>query len=117
MRLIGNKKYMSDWPFIKDGMEQFLPKVPGIIGSLGAMLWIQGSWPRKVAMLVLGTAASAYGTADFAAIAGITEGLAGFIVGLFSMTAADWLFRAWDTFLLGPLLNEWARKKLGIPPK
>jgi hypothetical protein len=37
---------------------------------------------------------SNYGTADFTALAGISEGLAGFVVGLFSMTAADWCFRA-----------------------
>lgn len=92
-------------------------KLPGILGSAGALMWIQGTWPRKIAMLVLGIAASAYGTADFAAFAGISEGLAGFVVGLFSMTAADWCFRAWDQFSLGPLLNEWVRKKLGLPPK
>lgn len=98
-------------------MDHVLPKVPGILGSAGALLWIQGTWPRKVAMLVLGVAASSYGTVDFAAFAGVTEGLAGFIVGLFSMTAADWSFRAWDQFALGPLLNEWVRKKLGLAPK
>ncbi|MBD9530459.1 hypothetical protein IB233_02275 [Comamonas sp. CMM01] len=98
-------------------MDQLLPKVPGILGSAGALMWIQGSWPRKVAMLFLGVAASAYGTADFVALAGISEGLAGFVVGLFSMTAADWCFRAWDQFALGPLLNEWVRKRLGLGPQ
>ena len=100
-----------------DWATQLGQKLPSILGSAGALLWIQGSWPRKVAMLVLGIAASAYGTGDFAEAADISEGLAGFVVGLFSMTAADWGFRAWDQFALGPLLNEWARKKMGLPPK
>lgn len=94
-----------------------IPKIPGILGSAGALMWIQGSWPRKVAMLILGIAASNYGTADFTALAGVSEGLGGFVVGLFSMTAADWSFRAWDQFALGPLMNEWARRRLGLPPK
>lgn len=98
-------------------MDQLWPKVPGMLGSVGALMWMQGTWPRKTAMLILGVAASVYGTGDFAALAGISEGLAGFVVGLFSMTATDWVFRAWDQFALGPLLHEWARKRLGLPPK
>lgn len=97
--------------------DQLIQKLPGIIGSAGAMFWIQGTWPRKLAMLALGVAASTYGTADFVALTGISEGLAGFVVGLFSMTAADGAFRAWDQFALGSLLNEWVRKRLGLPPK
>lgn len=97
--------------------DQLLPKVPGILGSAGALMWIQGTWPRKVAMLLLGIAASEYGTGDAVTLLGISEGLAGFLVGLFSMTAADWAFRAWDQFALGPLLNEWVRKRLGLGPK
>ncbi len=86
--------------------DQLLPKVPGILGSAGALMWMQGTWPRKGAMLVLGIAASNYRTPDFVLATGFSEGLAGFVVGMFSMTAADWVFRAWDQFALGPLLNE-----------
>lgn len=98
-------------------IDHILPKVPGILGSAGALMWIQGTWPRKGAMLILGVVASEYGTGDFAALANVSEGLAGFVVGLFSMTLADWAFRGWDQFALGPLLNEWVRKRLGLPPK
>lgn len=97
--------------------EHILPKLPGIVGSAGALMWIQGSWPRKVAMLLLGVAASEFGAGDFGDWAGISPHLAGFLVGLFSMTAADWCFRAWDQFALGPLLNEWVRKRLGLDTK
>jgi hypothetical protein len=98
-------------------IDQLLPKVPGILGSAGALMWMQGTWPRKAAMLGLGIAASNYGTPDFVQATGLSEGLGGFVVGMFSMTAADWVFRAWDQFALGPLLNEWVRKRLGLPPK
>lgn len=94
-----------------------IPKLPGILGSAGALLWMQGTWPRKLAMLILGVAASEYGTADFTAFAGVSDGLAGFAVGMFSMTAVDAAFRAWDQFAVGALLNEWARKRLGLSPK
>jgi hypothetical protein len=97
--------------------DQIRPKVPGILGSAGALMWMQGTRPRKAAVLVLGIAASNYGTPDFVVTTGLSEGLAGFVVGMFSMTTADWVFRAWDQFAIGPLLNEWVRKRLGLPPK
>ncbi len=98
-------------------LDQVLPKAPGLIGSAGALMWMQGSWPRKVAMLILGVAASEYGTGDLVAWTGVSEGLAGFAVGMFSMTAVDWAFRTWDQFALGPTLNDWVRKRLGLGPQ
>lgn len=101
----------------KDLVEHAVANTHGALGAAGALMWIRGSLPRKAAMLVLGTVASAYGTPDFAQWTGTNIGLAGFLVGMFSMTAADASFRAWDSFALGAILNEWVRRKLGLPEK
>lgn len=103
--------------FDRDFIDQLLPKMPGVIGSIGAVMWMQGTFKRKAAMILLGIAASEFGTADFVSVTGISEGLSGFLVGMCSMTFADWVFRGWAQFQLGPLLNEWSRKFLGLPPK
>lgn len=81
---------------------------PGFIGSVGAMLWIKGTWPRRIALVVLGSATSYYASPYFVARMGMDHGLAGLLVGLFGMSVVDSVFNTW---------NEWLRVKLGLPPK
>lgn len=89
-----------------DDFDGILAKLPGIIGSAGALYWLKGPWTKKIALFLLGVAASVYGTHDFANATGWSEGLSGFIIGLFSMYVADWMF------MNGPvLLTRWFGKK------
>ena len=89
--------------------------LPGVIGSIGAMLWINAPWPRRVAMVALGSAASYYGAQHLAAMLGMGEGLSGFLVGLFGMSVVDSVFKA--DMGLSVMVRDWLRARLGLPPK
>lgn len=90
--------------------------LPGVIGSLGALLWIRGSWSRRIAMAGLGSAASYYGAPHVAAMMGMGEGLAGFLVGLFGMSVVDSIFKTWQELGLTSIAREFIRKWMGLPP-
>lgn len=91
--------------------------LPGVIGSVGALLWIKGTWPRRIAMVGLGSAASYYGAPHLAGMFGMGEGLAGFLVGLFGMSVVDSIFKTWQDLGLTPIMREFIRTKLGLAPK
>lgn len=91
--------------------------IPGTIGSVGALLWIKGSWPRKIALVVLGSAASFYGAPRITEMFGLGEGLSGFLVGLFGMSVVDSIFRFWQDHDIGGTINEVVRARLGLPPR
>ena len=90
--------------------------LPGVIGSVGALLWIQGSWPRRIAMMGLGSAASFYGGPHIATIFHMGEGLAGFLVGLFGMSVVDSLFKTWQELGFTSIVREFVRSRLGLTP-
>lgn len=91
--------------------------IPGVIGSIGAMLWINATWPRRVAMVALGSAASYYGAQHLATMLCMGEGLSGFLVGLFSMSVVDSVFKTWAEMGLSVMVRDWLRAHLGLPPK
>lgn len=90
---------------------------PGVIGSVGALLWIKGTWPRRIAMVALGSAASYYAGPIVAERFAMEAGFSGFLVGLFGMSIVDSIFRAWNENDIGGTLYEWFRARLGLPPK
>ena len=91
--------------------------LPGLIGSAGALLWIKGTWPRRIAMVGLGSAASYYGAQHVSAWFGMEEGLSGFLTGLFSMSVVDSVFKTWQELGLTELVREFVRARLGIKSK
>lgn len=91
--------------------------LPGAIGSMGALLWIKGTWPRRIAMVGLGSAASYYGAQHVSALFGMEEGLSGFLTGLFSMSVVDSVFKTWQELGLTELVREFVRARLGIKSK
>lgn len=91
--------------------------IPGVVGSLGALLWLKGSWPRRIAMVGLGSAASFWGTPPLATSFGMGEGLTGFLLGLFSMSIVDSIFKTWNELGFTDIVREWIRKRLGLPTK
>jgi len=90
---------------------------PGLIGSIGALLWIKGTWPRRIAMMVLGSAASYYGAPHVSNLFNMGEGLAGFLVGLFGMSVVDSVFKTWQDLGLTSIVREFIRSRLGLPSK
>lgn len=89
--------------------------LPGAIGSLGALLWIRATWPRKIAMLFLGIMASHYVAPEIATRLAMDPNISAFLVGLFGMSIVDGIFRAWETLALGEILREFIRVRLGLP--
>lgn len=88
---------------------------PGLLGSMGAMLWIQGSWKRKLSLFAFGGVMAWYATPWIYAKTGISEGFLGLMVGLFGMSVVDSIFRAWADLGLSSILREWVRVRLGLP--
>lgn len=96
--------------FLQD-LERLLP---GAIGSIGALLWIKGTWPRRIAMVGLGSAASYYGAPHVSVLFAMEEGLSGFLTGLFSMSVVDSVFKTWQELGLTELVREFVRARLGL---
>lgn len=88
--------------------------LPGVLGSAGALLWLKGSWVRRMAMVGLGSVASYYGAPHIATMFGMGEGLAGFLVGLFGMSVVDSIFKTWADLGFTPILREFIRVRLGL---
>ena len=99
-----------------------LPDIPpeigkhfaGPLGSLFALLWIHGTWPRKAAMFAGGVALSFYAAPALSEAYSFSEGFAGFLLGLFGMAAVDKVFAIWQTLELGIIFKKWLYKTLGL---
>lgn len=91
--------------------------LPGVFGSIGALLWIKGPMSRRISMVLLGSAASYYGTPHLSITLGMGEGLTGFLIGLFGMSIVDSIFKTWQELDLSTILREFLRKRLGLAPK
>lgn len=89
--------------------------IPGTIGSIASLLWIKATWPRKLAMLLLGIAASHYVAPVVSQRLGLDPNISAFLIGLFGMSIVDGIFRAWETLNLGEILRDAIRQKLGLP--
>lgn len=101
----------------QDSLPELSKLVPGVIGSLGALLWIKAPWPRRIAMVGLGSAASYYGAPHVGTMFTMGEGLAGFLLGLFGMSVVDSIFRTWQDLGLSEIIREFLRARLGLPNK
>lgn len=79
---------------------------PGVLGSLAALLWIKDSWPRRVGYVVAGSAASHYASPMAALLLNTDQGLAGFLIGLFSMAITAKIFETIEAVQAGQLIDR-----------
>ena len=86
----------------------------GPAGSLVALMWMEGTWPRKIAMFIAGWVFSFYGAEYLSEWLGFNQGFSGFLLGLFGMAVVDKLFTSWKEFQVGEILSQWLKKKLGV---
>jgi hypothetical protein len=92
--------------------------LPGAVGAAISTIFLhQETWPRRIAMAVAGTATARFGGSAASAWTGLDPSFAGFLVGLFSMAIVAGVFETWRSLALGPIVTEWIRKVLGLPPK
>lgn len=83
---------------------------PGIVGALVALQWVQGSPMQRLAAFVGGAGASFYGADALARWAQMSEGFAGFLVGLFGMAIAGKVFEAIKQLEVGAMTRRLLRK-------
>lgn len=102
---------------MNDHLQNIEKFIPGIVGSLGALLWIKGTWFRRIAMMALGSAASFYGAPHVSTLFNMDAGLSGFLVGLFGMSVVDSLFKTWQELGLTVIIREFIRLRLGLSTK
>lgn len=101
-----------------DLITEALRALPGCLGSLFAMLFFrEPDLLRSAGFFLAGGTTAWYSYAWVASRSGVSEGLASFLVGLFSMAIVRKLFDIWDKFDLGSIIVEWVRKLFGLPVK
>jgi hypothetical protein len=87
----------------------------GPAGALSALLFMSGvPWPRRIGMVAAGSLLAYYGTGTVAAFAGLPEGLAGYLLGLFGMAGVAKTFATWDALDLGTPIRKWINRRLGV---
>jgi hypothetical protein len=89
----------------------------GPLGAISAMLVMNDTWPRRIAMFVPSVALSYYGGDWIAEQVGLPASLAGFLVGLLGMAFIAKILDTWDALDLGSLIKRWITKLLGLPPE
>lgn len=88
--------------------------LPGVAGSAGALMWLEGSWRRKLGLFLFGVLLAWYLPAWLSQQTGMPEGALGLMVGLFGMAIVDKIFKIWIKLDISTILKDWIRKKLGI---
>ena len=91
--------------------------IPGVLGSISAVLMLRENWRRGLAMLVPSGALSWYGGAFLAGKAGMPEGLAGFLLGLCGMAVVVKALDTWEKLDFASTLRDALRKLLRLPEK
>ncbi len=96
---------------------EILKAVPGAAGSFISMLFLNDTWPRRIALFAAGGVLAYFGTPWASAFVGLDPGFAGFLLGLFGMAVIARMFEAWGELELTAIVRDWIRKVLGLPAK
>jgi hypothetical protein len=91
--------------------------VPGVLGSLSAVLLMRADWKTGAAIVLPGSALAYYGGTWVGNLVGMPDTLAGYLVGLGGMAFMAKVIETWQKFNLGRILNDTLRKWLGLPPE
>lgn len=91
--------------------------LPGVAGALVSLMFNKDAQPQRLALFLSGSITAYFGTPWAAKFSGLDTGLAGFLLGMFSMAVIARLFEAWQTLELTAILRDWVRKTLGLPAK
>ena len=89
--------------------------VAGPVGAAGALLFMGDMpWPRRMGMVICGCALSYYAAPAMAQRSGLSEGLAGFLLGLFGMAAVAKVHSTWLALDIGTLLRKRIASWMGV---
>ncbi len=87
---------------------------PGLLGALGAVGLMSGSWAFRLGMILPGAAGAFFAAGYVASHTGLTEGLAGFLTGLLGMVIVAKLVKTWNDLDLGTIAKKWLHKRFGV---
>lgn len=85
---------------------EIIKALPGALGAIVALRWIEGSPLQRVASVLGGGSAAYYGAEHAANAMGVSAGFAGFLLGLFGMALASKLFEAIAAFKPGNAIDR-----------
>ena len=94
-----------------------LKALPGAAGSVVSALFIKDVWPRRIAMVLAGTALAYYVTPWLRKMVDLDAGAAGFLLGLTGMLFVAKIFAIWEALELGVIARDFIRQILRLPPK
>jgi len=86
---------------------------PGAIGALVALGWVGGSLWQRASSFVGGAGTAYYGSPLAATWLGASEGLSGFMLGLFGMALAARVFEAIAAFPIARVV-DWVLRRFGM---
>lgn len=92
--------------------------LPGVLGSLTALLFLKGPWQLKLGMFLAGAVFARYGTGTLVSyVNALDPGFAGYILGLVGMAIVAKIFEFWETLEAANLFQDALRKWLGLGPR
>ncbi len=95
---------------------EVLPKLGmGFLGAAVSWMATRSGGLRGISIVLTGMAISYYGSDWLATIVKVPEGIAGFLLGLFSGIFAIKAVGSWDALDLTSIVRQWVRKRLGLP--
>ena len=72
--------------------------LPGVGGSLTALLFFRKAWPMMIALFCCGALAAKFAGGDIAKIMGTSDELGGYVTGAFAMAIIEGIIRAIQKF-------------------
>ena len=89
--------------------------VAGPMGAASALLFMSGvPWPRRVGMVIAGCILSYYATPAIASWSGLSDGLAGYLLGMFGMAAVAKVHSTIEAMELGALIRKRIASWMGV---
>lgn len=94
----------------------------GVAGSVISLRFVQGKWYEKVLMIIGGAILAILAASPVAAYVGMSssEGLVGFLIGLFGMAVASKVYeiiQSVDTKQTSQAFFDWLLRRPPTPPK
>lgn len=86
--------------------------IPSVIGSAGALLWLDGSYKRRIGLFVLGAFLGVYAGRYISQVYGFPDEMSAFVIGLFGMSIADKLFKTIEQTNLSEIILTFFRRFL-----
>lgn len=86
--------------------------IPSAIGSAGALLWLDGSYKRRICLFILGAFLGVYVGSYISSAYGFPSEMSAFVIGLFGMSIADKLFKTLEQTNLSDIILAFFRRFL-----